>query len=400
MKYFISLEEAIDILEKNVPNLEIEEINLIDALNRVLAVDIYSTINNPPFNKSAMDGYAIKFEDSLNNSKVKIIDKVFAGDVSTSTVISGSAVRIMTGTMIPEGANAVIKQEDVSLEEEYITLNKALKINENICFIGEDIKEGTLLVNKRKKLNYADIGILASSGIKKVSVYRKPQIALISTGNEIVDINEELVKGKIFNSNKYTILSRLIELGYDVKILNHIYDDAINIGDYIDKISKEVDLIITTGGVSVGEKDLLNEAIENINGEKLFWKIKIKPGSAVLCSKVNNSIVISLSGNPTAALTTFELLAKTTLEKLSGNEKLMINREKAFLVEGYNKKNIPRRFVRGRVCFEDGKQNVYITQVKSGNGILSSNLNSNCILEIDAGVSFIEKNSLVNIIKL
>ena len=377
MKYFISLEEAIDILEKNVPNLEIEEINLIDALNRVLAVDIYSTINNPPFNKSAMDGYAIKFEDSLNNSKVKIIDKVFAGDVSTRTVISGSAVRIMTGTMIPEGANAVIKQEDVSLEEEYKTLKKALKINVNICFIGEDIKEGTLLVNKRKKLNYADIGILASSGIKKVSVYRKPQIALISTGNEIVDINEELVKGKIFNSNKYTILSRLIELGYDVKILNHIYDDAINNGEYIDKISKEVDLIITTGGVSVGEKDLLNEAIENINGEKLFWKIKIKPGSAVLCSKDNYSIVISFSGNPTAALTTFELLAKTTLEKLSGNEKLVINREKAFFVEGYNKKNIPRRFVRGRVCFEDGKQNVYITQVKSGNGILSSNLNSN-----------------------
>ena len=400
MRYLISLEEAIEILDSNVSNLGIEEVNLMDALDRVLAEDVYSTINNPPFNKSAMDGYAIKVEDSLNKSKVKVIEKIFAGDVSKCEVTLGTAVRIMTGAMIPEGANAVIKQEDVTVEDNYITLNKNLKLNENICFVGEDIKEGTLLVKKRKRLNYADIGILASSGIQKVLVYKKPRIALISTGNEIVDIDNKLVAGKIFNSNKYTLLSRLMDLGYNIEIINHIDDDEINIGEYIDDISKKVDLVITTGGVSVGEKDLLNEAIEKINGEKLFWKIKIKPGSAVLCSKVNKAIVISLSGNPTAALTTFELLVKTTLEKLSGNESLQIKREKAFLVEGFNKKSPQRRFVRGRVLFEEGKQNVYITQVKSGNGILSSNLNSNCIIEIDAGTEVIEKNTLVNIIKL
>ena len=156
----------------------------------------------------------------------------------------------------------------------------------------------------------------------------------MSTGDEVIDIDYDLNEGKIYNSNKYTILSRIEELGYKVKDIKHIKDDFDKIGKYIEKVSKEVDLIITTGGASVGEKDLLKEAIDVARGEKLFWKINnIKPGSSVLCSKVNKSIVIGLSGNPTAALTTFELLAKTTLEKLSGVKEIKLNREKAILTQ-------------------------------------------------------------------
>ncbi len=400
MKSFISLEEAISILNENIKGLEAEEVTLIEAVKRVLAEDIYSKIDNPPFDKSAMDGYAVIANDSNSNEKINVIDKVFAGDICTSEVVEKTAIRIMTGAPIPKGANAVVKQEDVILDNDgYITLTKTLKENENICFKGEDIQKGTLLVKKNKRLDFADIGIIASTGIDKVKVYKMPRIALISTGDEVIDIENKLIEGKIFNSNKYTIISRVMELGHDVKYINHIKDSQGDIGAEIKKISTDMDLIITTGGVSVGEKDLLNEAINNIDGKRLFWKVKMKPGSAVLCSIVNNAVVISLSGNPTAALTGFELFVKTTLEKLLGRETLEIKREKAVLCDEVRKKSPQRRFIRGKAVIEEGVQNVYLTQVKSGNGILSSNLNSNCMIEVEAGNEGLKKGELVDIIK-
>lgn len=401
MKSFISLEEAIEILNNNVNNLDIEEVDLIDGLNRVISENIYAQINNPPFNKSAMDGYAlISNNTELSNRKLKVIDKVYAGGVCSSALNEDTAVRIMTGAPIPKGANAVIKQEDVTLEDDFIILKKNIKENENICIKGEDISKGSLLLKSSKKLDYADIGILASSGINKMKVYKKPKIAFISTGDEVVDIGLALGEGKIYNSNKYSILSRIKELGYEAKYIAHINDNFHEIGSYIEEISNEVDLIITTGGVSVGEKDLLKDAIDTTSGEKLFWKITIKPGSAVLCSRVNKSIVISLSGNPTAALTTFELLVKPTLEKLSGYQEIKINREKAILSKDIKKKSPQRRFIRGYVEVNNCKQYVHITQTKSGNGILSSAINSNCIIEIETNNDGKNQGDLVDIIKL
>lgn len=400
MRSFISLEEAIDILNEKVNNLDDKEVTLFNGLKKVLSEDVYSKINNPPFNKSAMDGYALKVEDSFINNKVKVIDKVYAGGVCKSFVTENTAVKIMTGAPIPNGANAVIKQENVILEGNNIVIKSNIKENENICIEGEDISKGDLLISKNKKLDYADIGILASSGIDKIKVFRKPKIAFISTGDEVMDVGDKLLDGKIYNSNKYSIISRILELGYDINKILHVKDDYKEIGTVIEEISKEVDLIITTGGVSVGEMDLLKDAIDVTSGEKLFWKIMIKPGSAVLCSKVNETIVISLSGNPTAALTTFELLARTTLEKLSGYKEIKINREKAILAEGSIKKSLKRRFVRGYFEIKDYKQYVYITQKKSGNGILSSTINSNCIIEIQANNEQIQNGDLVDIIKL
>lgn len=401
MRSFISLNEALEILNENVDNLDIEEVDLINGLNRVVSENIYAQINNPPFNKSAMDGYAfICNNKELINKRLKIIDKVYAGGVCNNIVSEETAIKIMTGAPIPKGANAVIKQEDVVIEKNYIILRKNINENENICIKGEDILQGSLLLKSNKKLNYADIGILASSGINKIKVYKKPKVAFISTGDEVIDIGFELKEGKIYNSNKYSILSRLGELGYDVKYISHINDDSKEIGNCIEQLSKKVDLIITTGGVSVGEKDLLKEAIDITSGEKLFWKINIKPGSAVLCSKIDKSIILSLSGNPTAALTTFELLVKPTLEKLSGYKEIKINREKAILLQDIKKKSPQRRFIRGYVEIDNYRQYVHITQTKSGNGILSSAINSNCIIEIEVNNDGKSKGDLVDIIKL
>lgn len=401
MKSFITLEEAIEILNENVESLQKEEVDLIKGIKRVLAEDVYSPINNPPFNKSAMDGYAIIAEDTLaNNSQFKVIDEVFAGEISNREVLSNTAIKIMTGAPIPKGANAVIKQEDVILRSEIIEINKSVHINENICFKGEDIQKGSKLVNKNKKLDYADIGIIASSGIDKIKVYKKPQIAFISCGDEILEIGEMLQGGKIYNSNKYSILGRIKELGYEVSGCQHISDNSRKIGEAIEEISNYADLIITTGGASVGEKDLIKDAIDAIQGEKLFWKINIKPGSAILCSKYNDTVIISLSGNPTAALTTFELVVKTTLEKLSGKEKIEIKREKAVILVHIKNKSGKRRFVRGNVFHNEERQVVDITQIKSGNGILSSTLNSNCLIEVQEGDIEIKAGEIVHIIKI
>lgn len=401
MKSFITLEEAIYILNNNIKSLEVEAVDLLKGIGKVLAEDVYSKIDNPPFDKSAMDGYAVIASDTLvQNAELKVIDEVFAGEISSKEVVFGTAIKIMTGAPIPKGANAVIKQEDVIWRSEIIKINKSVHINENICFKGEDIKEGNLLVCKNKTLDYADIGIIASSGITKVKVYKKPKIAFISSGDEVLDIGEALSSGKIYNSNKYSILARIEELGYEVVNFHHVKDSSEEIGKWIKQFSKDADLIITTGGASVGEKDLIKEAIDGINGKKIFWKINIKPGSAILCSKYNNTLIISLSGNPTAALTTFELVVRTTLEKLSGKEEIGIKRGKAILLDYLSNKSLKRRFVRGKVFLDNEKQVVSITQVKSGNGILSSTLNSNCLIEIKDGIDEVKAGEIVDIIKL
>lgn len=399
MKSFISLEEAIHIMNENIKGLSLEEVSLIDGIGRVLGESMYSQIHNPPFDKSAMDGYAVNYTDTEEGRLLKVIDKVFAGGICKSELKGGTAIKIMTGAPIPKGANAVIKQEDTSLKGDYIKINKKMKLYENVCFRGEDIKEGQLLLSKNKIIDYADIGILASVGISKLKVYKKPKVAFISTGDEVLDVDKKLLDGKIYNSNKYSILGRLMELGLSVTYIEHENDNLKRIGDKIKKATEIADFIITTGGASVGEKDLIQKSIDYIGGEKLFWKITIKPGSAMLCSKYNGKTIISLSGNPTAALTTFELIAKPSLEKLNGKEKIEIIREKAILTNDFLKKSLQRRFLRGIVMADENGQNVTITQVKSGNGILSSALNSNCLIELESGNEGVKKGDIVTIIK-
>lgn len=399
MQSYITLEGAIEILNDSIKRLAIEEVELNNGVGKILAEDVLASIDSPPFNKSAMDGYAV-IARKYEKSRLQVIDKVYAGDISKSVVTELSTVKIMTGAPIPEGANAVVKQEDVVIEKDYIIIDKEVQKNENLCFKGEDFIKGTKLVQKNKLLNHSDIGIIASTGLRKIKVIKKPIISFITTGNEVIDINEELNGGKIYNSNKYSIISRLRELCYSVNYMNHSEDTITEIANEIKLALSKSDVLITTGGVSVGEKDFLKEAILSIGGEILFWKVLIKPGSAIVCSKIGDKFVFSLSGNPTAALTTFELLVRPSLDMLSGKEEISIKREKAYLCDDINKVNKQKRYIRGKYFLGNGKVNVSVTQKKSGNGILSSTLESNCLIEIPANTGAINKNSLVDIIRL
>lgn len=406
MKKFIALEEALEILNKNTRALKSEVVSIKDSLKRVLYGDVKSKINNPPFNKSVFDGYAFKSEDSKGTSKenpieLKIVDEIFAGRWPERKIKSGEAIRIMTGAPIPVGADCILKQEETERHGDLVKIFKEMKVNENISFMGEDIKIGETLIKKGKRLDYADLGIMASSGISEVLVYKKPRVSIISTGDEVFDINSTLKPGKIYDSNLYSLSGRIEELGYHVLSMEHVGDNIIKIGEAIEKAFEKSDIVFTTGGASVGEKDLMQKVAESIGFEKLFWKIKIKPGSAVVCSKMEEKILISLSGNPNAALTTFELLGKPVLKKLEGKEEnINIKREKGVLMDSFNKKSPQRRFLRGNVIYDEKGAKVYITQIKSGNGILSSLLNANCLIEIEKGNEGLNRGEIVNIIKL
>lgn len=406
MKKFIALEEALEILNKNTKALKSEVISIKDSLKRVLYGDVKSKINNPPFNKSVFDGYAFKSEDSKGTSKenpieLKIVDEIFAGMWPDREIKSGEAIRIMTGAPIPVGADCVLKQEETERHGDLVKIFKEMKANENISFMGEDIKIGETLIKKGKRLDYADLGIMASSGISEVLVYKKPKVSIISTGDEVCDINSTLKPGKIYDSNLYSLSGRIEELGYHVLSMEHVGDNILKIGEAIEKAFEKSDIVFTTGGASVGEKDLMQKVSESIGFEKLFWKIKIKPGSAVVCSKREEKILISLSGNPNAALTTFELLGKSVLKKLEGEEEnINIKREKGILMDSFNKKSPQRRFLRGNVIYDEKGAKVYITQIKSGNGILSSLLNANCLIEIEKRNEGLNRGEVVNIIKL
>lgn len=406
MKKFIALEEALEILNKNTKALKSEVVSIKDSLKRVLYGDVKSKINNPPFNKSVFDGYSFKSEDSKGTSKenpieLKIVDEIFAGMWPEIEIKSGEAIRIMTGAPIPVGADCVLKQEETERHGDLVKIFKEMKVNENISFMGEDIKIGETLIKKGKRLDYADLGIMASSGISEVLVYKKPRVSIISTGDEVCDIDSTLKPGKIYDSNLYSLSARIEELGYNVLSMEHVGDNIIKIGKAIEKAFEKSDIVFTTGGASVGEKDLMQKVSESIGFERLFWKIKIKPGSAVVCSKKEEKILISLSGNPNAALTTFELLGKPVLKKLEGKEEnINIKREKGILMDSFNKKSPQRRFLRGNVIYDEKGAKVYITQIKSGNGILSSLLNANCLIEIEKGNEALNKGEVVNIIKL
>lgn len=406
MKKFIALEEALEILNKNTKALKSEVVSIKDSLKRVLYGDVKSKINNPPFNKSVFDGYAFKSEDSKGTSKenpieLKIVDEIFAGMWPEIEIKHGEAIRIMTGAPIPMGADCVLKQEETERHGDLVKIFKEMKSYENISFMGEDIKIGETLIKKGKRLDYADLGIMASSGISEVLVYKKPRVSIISTGDEVCDINSTLKPGKIYDSNLYSLSARIEELGYNVLSMEHVGDNILKIGEAIEKAFEKSDIVFTTGGASVGEKDLMQKISESIGFEKLFWKIKIKPGSAVVCSKKEEKILISLSGNPNAALTTFELLGKPVLKKLEGEEEnINIKREKGVLMDSFNKKSPQRRFLRGNVIYDEKGTKVYITQIKSGNGILSSLLNANCLIEIEKGNEGLNRGEVVNIIKL
>ncbi|MEG0068865.1 MAG: molybdopterin molybdotransferase MoeA [Cetobacterium sp.] len=398
----ITLEHAVKILlEKVLPIKKYEERTILNSLGFILNETIYSPLNNPPFNRSPLDGFCFNSNLSIGASKtspktLEVFTEIFAGDYFNKEVPSNMAVRIMTGAPIPKGCDCVIKQEDVLFDEKNktFTLFKEMKKFENFCFLGEDLSVGDLVVEKGEVITYNHIGVLASLGIKNIQVLKKPKIGILSLGSELAMPGYALEEGKIYNSNLFTIASKLTYLGVETILYPPLRDDVDEVSNFIENHLDEIDLLITTGGVSVGKKDIMHDVLKKMHAERLFWKVDIQPGTPVLASLKNEKLILSLSGNPFASLVNFELLGRPILDKLSSGAIRKTTTISAEVVGEFSKKSVKRRFIRG--YYSEGK--VYINNDKHSSGTISSLLGKNSIIEILPGTPFLKDGDKVKVI--
>lgn len=380
----VSVEQAVEKITASLSPVDTwEEVELRCAIGRILAEDIVAIQPQPPFDRSPLDGYALRSVDTAGASKetpvtLQVIDRVMAGSVAKKGVTAGTAVRIMTGAPIPAGADCVIRQEDTDYGEEQVAVYTPLGKHENYCFCGEDYPAGAHLMDKGEKLDAVDIGILAGAGIASVKVCRKVRVALITSGDELIAPGMAGRPGKIYNSNHYLLRGRLTELGFEPVLCAHVGDEAEETASRIRAAAREADLIITTGGVSVGQRDVMHEVVSLLGGDRLFWRIAAKPGSPVLAYTFGGTPVIALSGNPFGAFATFELLVRPALAKLSGDKTLVMERVTATVAGDFPKGTRGRRFL--RAGYRHGT--VEIPQQGHASGMLSALKHCNCLVDI------------------
>ncbi len=396
------LEQAQNLLLERVNMIkDAEKITLWDAGGRVLAKDIYAEHDQPPFPRSPLDGYAVRSADISTASKdqpvrLRVLEEVDAGHVGSKCVEPGTAVRIMTGAPIPDGADCIVGQEDTDYGEETVEVYEPIGSYENYCYAGEDYKAGTKILGEGLLLGAVEVGILASLGLESVSVYRSPKAAVITTGDEIILPGEELAGGKIYDSNLYTLVTRLRMWGMEVTAKERVGDDAAFAAERIREAAGNADLVITTGGVSVGKKDIMHEVVKILGCETIFWKIAVKPGMPTLCAQYQGKLLICLSGNPYGAAVNLELLVRPLLCKMSGRPDLKIRRVRAVTESTFPKMSRVTRYVRG--YYENGK--VRIPDGSNASGILSTMCGCNCLIEIPAGTSRLERGDTADIILL
>ncbi|GAA0079113.1 molybdopterin molybdotransferase MoeA [Clostridium sp. CTA-5] len=321
----ISIEDALNIINKETKILGVENRELLDSVNRVLAEDIYSKDNLPPFNKSSKDGYAIKSSETSNCSrenicKLKIKGVIKAGDFIEDTLKNGEAYKIMTGTPVPKGADAVVKIEDVEIEDNNLLIFEEIEKDNNIIKFGEEIKIGDLAIKKNCVIRPVEIGALASLGYSGVNVYKSPTVALIITGDELVDINSNIEKGQIRNSNEYSLKALVTGLNAEVLSLGIVSDDKETLKEKMKYALENADIVITSGGASVGDYDFVKDILKEIEADIKFSKIAIKPGKPVTFATFKEKLFFALPGNPSSLITTFQKLVKPSIEKMMGKD--------------------------------------------------------------------------------
>ena len=319
----ISIEEALDAVIKNAPKITSEvDLPVEEAGNALLSQHVFSPINMPPFRQSAMDGYAIHLHGDLTYS---IIGEVKAGDDHQPILNPGEAIRIFTGAPVPDSANAVVVQEKVTVEADKLFLEENPLEEDNIRPVGEQVKKGGLALKAGIKLTPAAIGYLTSLGITEVPVYKKPSIAIVTTGNELVKAGQPLEYGKIYESNSLMLKNAIFNLGFEEVSIHKVEDDYGKTLKTLEGVISRNDLVIITGGISVGDYDFVGRALKELDVKEIFYKVNQKPGKPLFFGKHQQTLLFALPGNPAAALTCFYVYVQTALLKMRG-EKFDLNK--------------------------------------------------------------------------
>ncbi|MFZ7944569.1 MULTISPECIES: gephyrin-like molybdotransferase Glp [Bacillaceae] len=357
-----------------------EYVSINESFGRFLSEDLIATSDVPHFNRAPYDGFAVRSIDTLSASQshpveFEVIDHIGAGAVSTKVVGKNQAVRIMTGAMMPEGTDAVVMFEvakDYEKDETpYMSIKRSFNKGENVSFIGEDAREGEVLVNKGTLVNPGIQAMLATFGYKDVPVAKKPIVGLFATGTELLEVEEELVPGKIRNSNSHMIAAQIERAGGVVKYFGKLPDEFDTCFDAVLEGLNEVDLLITTGGVSVGDFDYLPAIYEKLGAEVFFNKVAMRPGSVTTVAGYKGKILFGLSGNPSACYVGFELFARPIIRKMLFSEKPHLRKEKALLEVDFPKANPFTRFVRSSTFIEEGRLKTTPSGLDKSNIIMS-----------------------------
>jgi len=312
----ISIVDALDKIYQEVGVVDSVVVPLEDSLGMVIARDYKASFNLPRFDNSAMDGYAIKVRDS--SKRVNLIDVIYAGDKPRVELKETTAIKIMTGAPIPKGCEAIVPKENVSVEGKIIKLPSGVKANAHIRREGEDIKAGMVFISKGERITPYSIALLTSQGITHIEVYRKVKVAIFSTGDELRPHYEKIEPHQLYNSNAPTFISRSKSLGCETIYIN-ASGDSIDDIKFAIKQALKADIIITSGGVSVGDKDFTKDAFQEMGMDIYFDKIDIKPGKPTTFGKINDTFVVNLPGNPLASMVNFEMFIKPIILRLQGD---------------------------------------------------------------------------------
>jgi molybdopterin molybdotransferase len=404
----ISVGEAVKKVMEYQLTGKTELVSIEESYGRFLAEDIIATSDVPHFDRAPYDGFAVRSIDTANASQnnpieFEVIDHIGAGLTTDKVLQENQAVRIMTGAMMPEGADAVMMLELTKTFEKngksYMTSKRSLKKGENVSVIGEDAKQGEVLVKKGTMVNPGIQAILATFGYAKVPVAKKPVIGLFATGTELLEVNEPLVPGKIRNSNSSMIFGQMERAGAVVEYFGKLPDDFDTCFQAVKDAIHKVDLLVTTGGVSVGDFDYLPEIYEKLGAEVLFNKIAMRPGSVTTVAQFNGKLLFGLSGNPSACYVGFELYVRPIIRKLLFSAKPHLRKEKAILEANFPKANPFTRFVRSAVSIEEGRLKVAPSGLDKSN-IISSLSGANALMILPGGTRGFENGDMVDVLLL
>ncbi|PSW46164.1 molybdopterin molybdotransferase MoeA [Photobacterium leiognathi] len=378
------VETAINnILEQVSPLTKTSTVALANAMGLVLAQDILSPINVPPFANSAMDGYALRAEDLTSTDTLVLAGKSFAGIPFEGECQTGQCIRIMTGAEMPAGTDTVIMQEETAVDGDNITFNIKPKANDNVRPIGDDVSLGETVLVTGTRLTAREMPLLASLGIAQVEAFHRPKVAFFSTGDELRPVGETLEAGQIYDSNRYGIRALLEKFGCEVLDLGIIPDCPEKLRDAFLKGSTEADVLITSGGVSVGEADYTKDILDQ-EGQIGFWKIAMKPGKPFAFGKINNAWFCGLPGNPVSAMLTLYQLVQPMLAKLAGNSQYQPPvRVKAKATTLFKKRPGRTDFQRGIYSINAEGQFEVATTGNQGSGAFSSMHLANCFVVLE-----------------
>jgi molybdopterin molybdotransferase len=375
------------------PVVETEALPIHDSLGRVLAQDVISPSNVPNHNNSAMDGFAFKHAEGIK--LIKIVGTAYAGKPFDGKVKASECVKIMTGAIIPQGTDTVVMKEKTVNKGEYINLLDEPPKGANVRLAGEDLKQGQTVLQKGHRIKAADLGLVASLGIAEVNVYRQLKVAFFSTGDELVSVGKPLLEGQIYDSNRYTIFGMLSQLNVAMTDLGAIPDNPELLETTLLKAANEHDVVITSGGVSVGEADYMKMLLGK-HGQVLFWKINMKPGRPLAYGKVGNAQYFGLPGNPVSTMVTFYQFVRQALFSLMGAADKPLPSFQVTCTAPIKKGKGRTEFQRG-ILFEDNYQWKVKPIAKQGSGILSSMSQANCFIVLSEETGNCDTGALVNV---